>query len=158
MKQIFIWTALVLAATFLMLFDGQSRNVAAQETEADVSTEEVDEAATASDEETLEHVPKIIKIDHVILESEPPSLLITAYGKVPTGGWKQVQLMRRIYVNPPSDGIWEYDLLAKRPTGPVIQVETLVKASNQWKDYDKSIKGVRVYGIGRGAKEIKIKP
>ncbi len=120
-------------------------------------SQNVDEQAAATDEETLEHVPIIVKVEHAIQTSEPPNLLITAYGKVPTGGWRQVQLIRRIYVNPPADGIWEYDLLALRPQGPVTQVETIVRARNQWKDYDRNIKGVRVYGIGRGAKEIPLK-
>lgn len=157
MKQSLAWMLVVLLAASLTSFGGRPRSAAAQETDVDVSTEEIDETATASEEETLEHVPTIVKIDYAIQESEPPNLLITAYGKVPTGGWKQVQLLRRVYVKPPSDGIWEYDLLAKRPTGPVIQVETLVKASNRWKAFDKSIKGVRVYGVDRGVKEIKIK-
>jgi len=129
----------------------------AQEKEqpAKVAEEQIDEHSIASEEETLQHVPTIIKIEHVIQTSEPPNLVITAYGKVPTAGWKQVQLIRRIYIVPPSDGIWEYDMLGLRPTGPAAQVVTTVRAKNVWENYDKQIKGVRVYGIGRGAKELR---
>lgn len=108
----------------------------------------------ATDKETLERVPTITKIEYAIQTSNPPNLLITAFGKVATGGWKQVQLSRRVYITPPADGIWEYDLVGLPPSDPAIQVETIVKATNRWKDYDQSIKGVRVYGIGRGAKEL----
>lgn len=117
----------------------------------------VDEASAATSDETLEHVPTILKIEYAIEKTNPPNLLVTAYGQVPTLGWTKVQLLRRIYVTPPADGIWEYDLLALRPTGIVPQVLTTVKASNKWKDYDASIKGIRVYGIDKGVKEVSFK-
>ncbi len=97
----------------------------------------------------------MLHVVHVIQTSFPPNLQITAYGEVPTGGWSKVQLLRRQYVKPPSDGIWEYDLIALRPTGAAAQVKSKVRASNTWRNYDQAIKGVRIFGIGRGVKELK---
>ena len=116
----------------------------------------IDEASKAAEADILQHVPTILKIDVQIQESDPPNLVVTAIGQVPSGGWKQVQLIRRIYVKPPADGIWEYDLLAQKPSGVATTVMTPVGAKNTWKAYDTSIKGVRVYGIGRGVKEAKV--
>lgn len=155
MRVFLVQAALVscLATTATVTWNGI--RAAEPETEDKTSEQKVDEGSEAKETETLEHVPTIVKIEYAVQQSSPPNLLITAYGRVPTGGWKQVQLLRRIYVTPPADGIWEYDLLALRPSGQVIQVQTPVRAKNVWKDYDRSIKGVRVYGIGRGAKELR---
>lgn len=127
---------------------------AAEETPENLE-QRIDQSSTATQAEMLEHVPKIVKLEYKIQESDPPSLVVTAYGEVPTAGWKQVQLLRRIYVKPPSNGIWEYDLLAQRPGGMAAQVISYVKATNTWSEYDESIQGIRVYGVGEGVHEVK---
>lgn len=142
----------------LSLVWGLAHGTSAQVTGGDAQVEdrEGEQAATATQDETLQRVPVIKKVEYAIQTSLPPNLLITAHGEVPTTGWSNVQLLRRVYVTPPSDGIWEYDLFALPPSGPAAQVITKVQASNTWKDYDQSIKGVRIYGVGKGVKEIKI--
>jgi hypothetical protein len=154
MKPFLLGLIVALGAAVIVSFAGRLSGAADKNSDAENADQKIDESSVASEDETLEHVPIIVKIEHEIQTSDPPNLVITAYGKVPTGGWKQVQLLRRIYVNPPSDGIWEYDMLALPPSGPATQVETLVRAKNQWKAYDQTIKGVRVYGVRSGIKEV----
>lgn len=102
-----------------------------------------------------QRIPKIVKIDYSVLKSNPPTLVVTATGEVPTGGWSNPQLVRRVYVVPPADGIWEYDLTAEPPTGIATQVITKLKATNRWHDFNQGVvKGIRVYGVGRGIKEV----
>lgn len=105
----------------------------------------------------LERVPEIVKIEYTLQASDPPNLVVKATGQVPTGGWTQIQLLRREYVVEPADGIWEYDLLAKRPDGPVTQVITPVTGTDTWMKVNAGkLKGLRVYGVGSGVKEIKL--
>ena len=100
-------------------------------------------------------VPVILKIDYSIQKSLPPTLVVTATGQVPTLGWTNATLHRRIYIVPPADGIWEYDLHATPPSGGAGQVISTIKATNRWHDYNTAVvKGVRIYGDGPGVKEV----
>jgi hypothetical protein len=100
--------------------------------------------------EQLEHVPWIRSIDVEIEKSVPPNLVVRVVGETPTSGWTLSVLLRRIHVQPPPDGFWEYDFLALRPTFGA-DVMTPIEASNRWNEYDeKHVKGVRVFGVGKG--------
>jgi hypothetical protein len=103
----------------------------------------------------LKRVPQITDVTYELQTSDPPNLVVTAEGTVPTGGWTEVQLIRRVYEKEPTDGIWEYDLLAKPPDGPAPQVLSTVKASDLWQKVDaKKLKGLRVYGLEKGIKTV----
>jgi hypothetical protein len=104
----------------------------------------------------LQRVAEITDVTFEVQTTEPPNLIVTAAGNVPTGGWTEVQLLRREYLKPPADGIWEYDLLAKPPDGFATQVITSVKASDTWERVELDrLKGIRVYGLGDGIKTIR---
>lgn len=104
----------------------------------------------------LKRVPEIVDVTFELQTTEPPNLIVTAVGQVPTGGWTEVQLLRREYVRPPADGIWEYDLLGKPPEGFATQVISKVKATHVWEEVDATkLKGIRVYGLGEGVKTVK---
>lgn len=106
----------------------------------------------------LKRVAQITDVTYELQTSEPPNLVVTAHGQVPTGGWTEVQLIRRIYEKEPADGIWEYDLLAKPPIGPATQALAKVKASDTWMKIDpKKLKGLRVYGVEKGIKTVMFK-
>ncbi len=98
-------------------------------------------------------VPLIKNIKLSIQESNPPNLIVEVVGETPNPGWVFPLLVRRIYVMPPVDGIWEYDFLAFRSDSPLTVLEE-IRASNLWEGYDeKNVKGARVYGVGDGVME-----
>jgi hypothetical protein len=105
----------------------------------------------------FKRVPEILEVTFELQTTEPPNLAVTATGRVSSGGWTEVQLLRRVYIAPPADGIWEYDLLGKPPAGAAIQVLSKVKGTDLWEkvELDK-LKGIRVYGLGDGVKTIRI--
>lgn len=91
---------------------------------------------------------KIYSVDEVSFgytASEPPALVVAARGRVPTSGWSNGRLAPRVYVSPPSDGIWDFDFIAKAPSGIALQVisviesEPLVLVPPFW------VKGVRIH-------------
>lgn len=105
----------------------------------------------------LKRVAEITEVTFVLQTTEPPNLIVTAHGNVPTGGWTDVQLLRREYLKPPADGIWEYDLLARPPEGFATQAITEVKASDIWEKVDITrLKGLRVYGLGERVKTVRV--
>jgi hypothetical protein len=102
-------------------------------------------------------VKTILLVDYETEESNPPVLVVTAVGQVPTGGWTEAKLMRRTYKKPPADGIYEYDLTAVPPDGAATQVLSKVKATDRWKDPPRELKGFKVYGAGKGVKTVMVK-
>ena len=98
-------------------------------------------------------VKEIINVDYDIEKENPPNLVVTVTGQVPTGGYSNEQLVRVVYIIPPEDGIQDYMLLAVPPSGPAPQVITKIKAENRWENYESEapwIKGVRVHGVDDG--------
>lgn len=114
---------------------------------------------TASAEDKKEEKPGevlkvIINVTHSFSEDKK-ALIVTAVGQVPTGGWTGAKLTPRKYKDKPADGIYEYDLTAVRPTGIVTQALSKVKGDHKWTNPPADIKGIKVYGVGEGAKTIK---
>ena len=90
---------------------------------------------------------KVLEVQNVklsILESLPPKLSITALGTVPTSGWKDAELIPYVYIQPPPDGIYDYDFVAEPPDQPVPQVITPIVA-NKVEPLPDDLKGVRVH-------------
>lgn len=116
-------------------------------------------AATCSAEERAEecnlvHVPVIQEIQ--IKYDGTKSIEITVTGEVPTSGYKNHVLVRRVYVTPPADGIWEYDMFTCKPGGIVAQVITPVTAKAKWESPPRGLKGIRVFG-DKEHKEVSVK-
>lgn len=89
-------------------------------------------------------VSRVLSVDLRGLRKTDPQLLIAAEGQVPTSGWSDGELSEYIYVVPPEDGIYEFDFVAKPPSGPVIQVVSPIFASDMTK-WHRGIKGIKVY-------------
>lgn len=101
-------------------------------------------------------VPRILKIEHAILKSNPPTLVVKVTGQVNTAGWTEAKLTRRVYVQPPADGIWEYDLFATPPAANPPAAVSKVQATNRWPNFDATaVKGVRVFGVNDGVVEVR---
>ena len=98
-------------------------------------------------------VARILKVEVLIQESAPPNLVVSAIGRVPTGGYSNATLVRAVYTKPPADGIQDYFLLATPPSGIATQVLSQVSATDTWPAYTRAapwLKGIRVHGVGEG--------
>ncbi|MCA9003885.1 MAG: hypothetical protein KDA70_01330 [Planctomycetaceae bacterium] len=104
-----------------------------------------------------ETVKKIKKVATQVLTTNPPQLVVTVSGEVPSGGFTDVKLVRVSYRNPPQDGIQDYYLKAVAPTQPAIAVISEVKATDTWKGMPFWVKGIRVHGVDDGVKEVLFK-
>ncbi len=92
----------------------------------------------------MEMIYKALKADLAILKSNPPQLALTAFGLVSTGGWKNGTLKPYIYVQPPNDGIQDFDFLADRPTGPAPEAISPISAHHVMSPMPSWLKGVRI--------------
>ncbi|PPS43993.1 DUF5818 domain-containing protein [Chroococcidiopsis sp. TS-821] len=89
-------------------------------------------------------VLEVREIKLAILESFPPQLSITATGIVPTQGWKNAELIPYIYIQPPIDGIYEFDFVAEPPKGIVAPALASIKANFRLETIP-NLRGVKVY-------------
>lgn len=130
--------------TFWLLCAGATLPACSKKAEAPVNP-------PAAGAETVAHIDSV---HCAILKSDPPQLVVTAYGNVPTGGWTGEQLEPRTYAAPPAGGIWDYDFTAVPPNGPATQVITPSSAAHTWLDYPAThLRGVRIHGKDAGVKE-----
>lgn len=149
-----------IALALLLTFASQLH----QRARGDETVETPTQHTSPSSKPNLERVPQIVRIEYALADDDPTTLLVTAHGKLAAGEPNDVYLLRREYASPPADGIWEFDLLtaplAAKATLPekTGEGETELRATSRWEKYDQSMAGIRVYGIGKGVKEIKYHP
>jgi hypothetical protein len=96
---------------------------------------------------------EVVSIDLQILKSEPPILVITAEGNTASAGWTEGELNPYVYIMPPADGYYEFDFVAKPPSGPAGSVLTSIGAKTAWPDFPKNLKGVKIYGSKNSMKK-----
>lgn len=70
-------------------------------------------------------------------------VLIHATGHTNSAVWHSVRLERKIYIQPPTDGIWDFAFVGD-PTGALLDVIAPVVADYVWKDFPPDVQGVRV--------------
>ena len=71
-------------------------------------------------------------------------LKLTAAGKVPMAGYTDAGFKPRVYAGPPTDGIYEVDVVAQKPAAAGKAGPTPVEVKSGWDRYkDGRVKGVK---------------
>ena len=92
----------------------------------------------------LQRIYRVDSVEAHLNKTNPPELVISVGGTVTTLGWSKGQLSPRVYVTPPTDGIYEFDFEAQPPSGMAGQVLSPISA-NYSAEAPVGIKGVKVY-------------
>jgi hypothetical protein len=101
-----------------------------------------------------EPVYRVDSVELSILKSNPPQLQIVAHGTVRTGGYTNGTLIEIVYIQPPEDGIWEYDFVADPPSGPSTDALTPIQAETIRSSIPDGLKGIRVRGETNSAEAL----
>lgn len=93
---------------------------------------------------------QVMKVHDATIEvSKSGSLLMKATGDAPSAGYTDQGFLKRIYAAPPPDGVYEFDVVATKPSNPAAQVVTPIKVEGDWKEYPKDrLKGVKFIAKG----------
>lgn len=102
----------------------------------------------------MEKVLEVTEVRLAVLESFPPKLRITAMGTVRTGGWTNPRLEPFIFIQPPPDGIYDFDFVADPPVGPATQVITPIAVAHLWDNLPRDVKGVRIHAAENSKKAL----
>lgn len=78
----------------------------------------------------LNKVLEVKRASYFTFRTNPPILVISAEGTVPTSGWRNAVLVPWIYIQPPADGLQDFDMAAEPPDGLALEVVTPIAA--QW--------------------------
>jgi hypothetical protein len=65
-----------------------------------------------------ERAPLVLSVDSVVYQvvaGAPPKLIVSVVGTVDSGGWQAGELIPRIYLDYPKDGVQEFDFIAGPP-------------------------------------------
>lgn len=90
---------------------------------------------------------EIVEVNAFIGGDEENALLtVEAEGTAATTGWTNVQLDPHVYINPPSDGLQDFDLVGDRPAGAATDTPTTFEAAWEGPLEDWVI-GIRVHAI-----------
>ncbi|QGJ70395.1 Hypothetical protein PBC10988_20910 [Planctomycetales bacterium 10988] len=120
--------------------------------------------ASTAQAQKPEKIYSVEEVSLYLLKSEPPKLLIVAKGKSATPNWTNPTLKAVVYVQPPEDGIYDYDFIARKPKGIVAQVITDIDTTILLREIPEGLKGIRVHASDNAkeallstAKEVKAK-
>jgi hypothetical protein len=91
----------------------------------------------------MQLILEVTEIELSVLESFPPQLQVTAFGTVPSAGWKNPQLIPYTYIQAPPDGIYDFDFVATPPQGVVAQVISPIRVRTTFPA--EGVKGVRIH-------------
>ncbi|ABB74721.1 hypothetical protein SAMN05216403_107106 [Nitrosospira multiformis ATCC 25196] len=93
----------------------------------------------------MEKVLEVLDVDLFVLENHPPKLRITASGNIPGEGWKNPRLEPFAFIQPPPDGIYDFDFVADPPQEPATHAITPIGVVHLWDPLPPGAKGVRIH-------------
>ena len=93
----------------------------------------------------MEKVLEVLEVHLAVRERFPPKLQITVSASAPTGGWTHPRLDPYVFVQPPPNGIYDFDFVADPPAGPAAEVLTPIEVAHVWENFPEEVKGVRVH-------------
>ena len=79
-----------------------------------------------------------------INKTNPPQLMVSAAGQVNSSGWSNGKLIPWVYIDPPSDGIQDFDFVATAPSGVVLWVISPISGEGTI-EMENWIKGIRIH-------------
>ena len=91
-----------------------------------------------------ELIDTVISVRISVIKKNPPEYLIEAEGENGMAGWLEPELEQFVYVQPPPDGIWDYNFQALPPEVGAAVI-TRINADKALTKMPKGFRGVRVH-------------
>ena len=94
----------------------------------------------------MEKILEVLDVKLFVLENHPPKLRITASGNIPGEGWTNPRLEPFVFIEPPPDGIYDFDFVADPPhQEPATDEITPIGVVHLWDPLPPGAKGVRIH-------------
>ncbi|HEU4854523.1 MAG TPA: hypothetical protein VFS89_04450 [Nitrosospira sp.] len=94
----------------------------------------------------MEKILEVLDVELFVLENHPPKLRISASGNIPGEGWTNPRLEPFVFIQPPPDGIYDFDFVADPPhQEPDTDAITPIGVVHLWDPLPPDAKGVRIH-------------
>ncbi|ODT82858.1 MAG: hypothetical protein ABS69_04870 [Nitrosomonadales bacterium SCN 54-20] len=94
----------------------------------------------------MEKILEVLDVELFVLENHPPKLRISASGNIPGEGWTNPRLEPFVFIQPPPDGIYDFDFVADPPhQEPATDAITPIGVVHLWDPLPPDAKGVRIH-------------
>jgi hypothetical protein len=94
----------------------------------------------------MEKILEVLDVELFVLENHPPKLRIRASGNIPGEGWTNPRLEPFVFIQPPPDGIYDFDFVADPPhQEPATDAITPIGVVHLWDPLPPDAKGVRIH-------------
>jgi hypothetical protein len=94
----------------------------------------------------MEKILEVLDVELFVLENHPPKLRISASGNIPGKGWTNPRLEPLAFIQPPPDGIYDFDFVADPPhQEPATDAITSIGVVHLWDPLPPDAKGVRIH-------------
>lgn len=93
----------------------------------------------------MEIILEVAEVQLTVRERFPRKLQITATGTVRTGGWSNAKLEPHVFIQPPPNGIYDFDFVADPPEGAAAEAISPIEAIYLWENLPETVKGVRIH-------------
>ena len=94
----------------------------------------------------MEKILEVLDVELFVLENHPPKLRISASGNIPGEGWTNPRLEPFVFIQPPPDGIYDFDFVADPPNQePATDAITPIGVVHLWDPLPPDAKGVRIH-------------
>ena len=94
----------------------------------------------------MEKVLEVLDVELFVLKNHPPKLRITASGNILGKGWTNPRLEPVVFIQPPPDGIYDFDFVADPPhQEPATDAITPIGVVHLWDPLPPGAKGVRIH-------------
>lgn len=94
----------------------------------------------------MEKILEVLDVELFVLENHPPKLRISASGNIPGEGWTNPRLEPFVFIQPPPDGIYDFDFVADPPhQEPATDAITPIGVVHLWDPLPPDARGVRIH-------------
>ena len=93
----------------------------------------------------MEKILEVLDVELFVLENHPPKLRISASGNIPGEGWTNPRLEPFVFIQPPPDGIYDFDFVADPPREPGTDTIRPIGVVHLWDPLPPDAKGVRIH-------------
>ena len=94
----------------------------------------------------MEKILEVLDVELFVLENHPPKLRISASGNIPGEGWTNPRLEPFVLIQPPPDGIYDFDFVADPPhQEPATDAITPIGVVHLWDPLPPDARGVRIH-------------
>lgn len=101
---------------------------------------------------------RVDEVTFLLTRRQPPQIIVTVHGTVPTSGWRNPELIPYVYLVPPADGFQDFCFVAKPPAEIAAPALTPIEATYTIDPLSPHGVGTSPQGVGTSPQDVGASP